>query len=95
MKRIEFITNDKTIKTMATVGERLLNTAEKNKIDDIYSACGGVIGCGGCLVEVVSGHCDDPSEKELDLIKAIDGADNTRLACQIYITDDMVIDVRQ
>lgn len=75
------------------VGQNLMEGAVDHMIDGILGECGGVMSCATC-------HCYvDPawvskipaaSEMEEDMLDmVIDPQDNSRLSCQIDMTDDL------
>ena len=59
---------------------------------NIPATCGGMALCATCLVQVVEGpeHYFHPSDLELDLLDTLPDAGNeSRLACQLRISEDM------
>ncbi|MGQ4276080.1 2Fe-2S iron-sulfur cluster-binding protein [Pseudidiomarina sp. E22-M8] len=75
------------------VGQSLMEGAVDNMIDGIIGECGGVMSCATC-------HCYVPkewedklpsaSEREEDMLDmAIDPQQNSRLSCQIEMTDEL------
>ena len=57
----------------------------------VEGTCGGMALCASCHVYILSDHeLNDPSEDEEDMLdQAFFVEDNSRLACQIKMTDDM------
>ena len=83
--------DDRVLQT--EIGETLLSVAEANGISEVYSACGGVMGCGGCAVKIIKGEAGTPCNKESDLLNDLDMDETIRLGCQVKISGDMVIKV--
>ncbi|QNL49126.1 2Fe-2S iron-sulfur cluster binding domain-containing protein [Olivibacter sp. SDN3] len=66
----------------------ILKASEYN----ILATCGGMALCATCHVEVQAGitHLHEPSEEELDMLDALPDADeNSRLACQIRLSEQL------
>ena len=58
---------------------------------DILATCGGMALCATCHVEVLSGGENLPAseDQELDMLDTLpDSDDNSRLACQLRLTDE-------
>jgi len=58
----------------------------------ILATCGGIALCATCHVQVVEGpeKYFHPTDMELDLLDTLpDAGHDSRLACQLRITDDM------
>lgn len=58
---------------------------------DILATCGGMALCATCHVEVLSGgeNLPAPEDQELDMLDTLpDSDDNSRLACQLRLTDE-------
>lgn len=71
----------------------LMLVAVRNAVDGIIGECGGCCSCGTCHV-YVDEHwvekCGRPSEHEVDILGFIENTrPNSRLACQIRMTDDL------
>ena len=75
------------------VGETVMESAIKGGVASIIAECGGACGCATCHVYV-----DEPwvaklppkaieEEEQLDL--AFDVRPNSRLSCQIFVTDEL------
>lgn len=57
---------------------------------DILATCGGMALCATCHVEIIANNINlrDPSDEELDMLDTLPDADeNSRLACQIRLTE--------
>jgi 2Fe-2S ferredoxin len=95
MAKITFILKDGTQKIIdAPAGLSLMEVAVKNNIDAIEGACGGSLACATCHLYVhpdwwdkclPDGARSDDEEDMLDL--GFDIRKNSRLSCQIMVTD--------
>jgi 2Fe-2S ferredoxin len=76
------------------VGATVMAAALKNGIDGIVAECGGVCMCSTCHVFVDEAFlgklppADDTEEAVLE-IAAIERQPNSRLSCQIRVTEDL------
>jgi Na+-transporting NADH:ubiquinone oxidoreductase subunit F len=59
----------------------------------LSSGCGGRGACGMCRVKVTSGIDSPFSTAELHWLSEAERAGGTRLACQVVLTDDLVVEV--
>ncbi len=81
MTVITFIQHDGSERMVdGDVGLSLMETALKHDVPGIDADCGGGAICGTC-------HCDSQETAMLGLRP--DRADNSRLACQIMVSDGM------
>ena len=98
MPKINFILKDGTTKQVdAPLGLSLMEIAVKEGIEAIEGACGGGLACATCHLYVhpdfkqhtlpEEGEVSEDEEDMLDL--AFDIRENSRLCCQIIVTDDM------
>ncbi len=94
MPKITFIQFDGTETSIdADIGSTVMNTALDNLIPGIDADCGGECSCATCHVLVNEawmekvGQPSDAEESMLDLNP--DRATNSRLSCQINVTDDL------
>lgn len=77
----------------ANVGDTVMETAINNDVPGIDADCGGACACATCHVYVsedwtdLVGKAEDLEAEMLDV--AEDVRDNSRLSCQIHITDEM------
>lgn len=75
------------------VGTSVMEGAIDNMIDGILAECGGSCTCATCHVYVDKAWLDkvgEAGEFEQDLLDMVmDPEDNSRLACQIEITDEL------
>ena len=101
MPKVTFIEHNGTAHTVdAENGMTLMETAVKNMVPGIDADCGGACACATCHVYVKPEWLDKTGEREeaeedmLDF--AFEVQDNSRLSCQIKITDDLdglVVDI--
>jgi len=94
MPQIKFVNHDGTVREVdATSGNSLMQAAVDNGIDEIVAECGGACSCATC-------HCyvDEAWVAKIPAADAIEKAmldcvlepkDNSRLSCQITMTDDL------
>lgn len=77
----------------ANSGETLMEALRDNGYDDVLAICGGVCSCSSCHCYIEDGWKEKlhtPSEDELQLVSSTEHyKDNSRLSCQITLTDDM------
>lgn len=78
----------------AASGYSLMDTAVKRAVPGIIGECGGNASCGTCHVYVDPEFLDrlaPPGELEEDLLDlgVTDRRANSRLACQIQVTEDL------
>ena len=77
----------------AKAGMTLMEAAKTNLVPGIEAECGGACACATCHVYVDEGWTEKtgkPSEMEEDMLDfAFDVRDNSRLSCQIKISDDL------
>ena len=77
----------------AETGKSLMENLRDGGIDEILALCGGNCSCATCHVYVDEGWSDrlpPVSEDEDDLLESSDARlDNSRLSCQIPVTDDL------
>ena len=94
MPKITYIDNDGTARTVEGVlGATVMETAINNDIPGILATCGGSCSCATCHVYVEESWFErlpPPALEESDMLDtAHDLKDNSRLSCQIKVTDDM------
>lgn len=92
MPKITYIEHDGTSRTVeGELGATVMETALKNDVNGIVAECGGGCTCATCLVHVEEdwlakvGSRSAEEEDQLDF--AFDVRPNSRLACQIKITE--------
>ena len=92
MPKITYIDHDGTSRTVdGEVGATVMEVALKNDIGGVVAECGGSCTCATCLVHVDEawmekvGTRSEEEEDQLDF--AFDVRPNSRLSCQIKVTD--------
>lgn len=75
------------------VGSSLMQGAVNNLVPGIEGDCGGLCACATCHVYVPESwakRCGEPDELETNILDfAFDVKPESRLACQIQVTDDL------
>ena len=94
MPKITFIEHDGTVHQVdAEVGATVMEAALKGGVTGIVAECGGACTCATCLVHVDPAWVERTgartSEEEDQLDFAFDVQPNSRLACQIKVTDTL------
>ncbi|HMM13752.1 MAG TPA: 2Fe-2S iron-sulfur cluster-binding protein [Parvibaculum sp.] len=94
MAKITFKESNGTERTVeAENGMTVMEAAIKNMIPGIDADCGGACACATCHVyvdEAWSGKVGKPESMEEDMLDfAFDVRENSRLSCQIKITDEL------
>ena len=92
MPKITFISaEDATQEVDAEVGSTVMEAAIRNLVPGIEAECGGACACATCHVyvdEAWTGKTGEPSPMEEDMLDfAFDVKPNSRLSCQIKVTD--------
>jgi ferredoxin, 2Fe-2S len=92
MPKITYVEHDGTTRTVeAENGATVMEVALKNEVGGIVAECGGSCTCATCLVHVDEawiGKVGTRSEEEEDQLDfAFDVRPNSRLSCQITVTD--------
>ena len=92
MAKITFIDSSGTARTTdAEIGSTVMETAIKNGIPVIEAECGGACSCSTCHVyvdEAWRAATGEPSPMEEDMLDfAFDVRPNSRLSCQIKVTE--------
>ena len=92
MAKITFVQHDGKSQTVtAEAGMTVMEAAKKNLIDGIEAECGGACACATCHVYVEAAWRDKvgkPADMEEDMLDfAFDVREESRLACQIKVTD--------
>lgn len=74
-------------------GQSVMQGAVDNMLDGILADCGGTCSCATCHCYVDEAWMDkvgEPGEMEKDMLTCVlDPADNSRLSCQIVVTDEL------
>ena len=94
MARIIFIENDGTRHEVdASNGVSVMEAAVNNMVPGIDADCGGACACATCHVYIdenwveKTGAADSMEESMLDFASDMQG--NSRLSCQISVSDDL------
>jgi ferredoxin, 2Fe-2S len=92
MAKIIFIQHDgREIETNGVPGMTVMETAVKNQVQGIDADCGGACACATCHVYVEPEWQDKVGTRnamEADMLDfAFDVRDNSRLSCQIKVSD--------
>ena len=94
MPKITYIEHDGAVHTVdAEVGATVMETALKGSVTGIVAECGGSCTCATCMVYVDKawmekvGKRTDEEEDQLDT--AFDVRPNSRLSCQIKVTEEL------
>jgi 2Fe-2S ferredoxin len=92
MPKITYIDSAGTARTAeADVGATVMETAVKNSIPGIEAECGGACACSTCHVYVDEAwreRTGEPAPMEEDMLDfAFDVRPNSRLSCQIKVTE--------
>jgi 2Fe-2S ferredoxin len=92
MPKITYIEHDGTTHTVdAQIGATVMETALKADVTGIVAECGGSCTCATCMVYVDEAWVDKVgtrSEEEEDQLDfAFDVKPNSRLSCQIKVTE--------
>jgi len=92
MPKITYVEHDGSTRTVeAEIGATVMETALKNDVAGIVAECGGSCTCATCLVHVDEAWADKVGERspeeEDQLDSAFDVRPNSRLSCQIKVTE--------
>ncbi len=82
--------NLKTIEVPLGISMSLMEVL-KAEGEDIEATCGGIALCATCHIEVMSDNTlNEETDDELDMLESLpDFTDNSRLACQVKITEEL------
>ena len=94
MPKVQYIEHNGTVHEIEVQpGTNLMQAAVSNMVPGIEGDCGGLCACATCHVYVDnawSEKCADPEELESNILDfAYDVNDNSRLACQIEMSDEL------
>ncbi len=94
MVKITYIDSDGTPRTVdAEVGSTVMESAIKNSIPGIEAECGGACACSTCHVyvdEAWTAKTGEPAPMEEDMLDfAFEVKPNSRLSCQIKVTEEL------
>lgn len=94
MPLVTYISHDGTATEVEVpVGNSVMQGAVDNMLDGIIAECGGSCSCATCHCYIDEAWADKvpaASEMEKDMLECVlEPQDNSRLSCQINITDEM------
>lgn len=94
MPKITYIDSSGESRTVdAETGSTVMESAIKNDVPGIEAECGGACACATCHVyvdEAWRAKVGDAAAMEQDMLDfAFDVRPNSRLSCQIKVTDDL------
>jgi len=91
MARITYVEFDGTEHPVeASPGQTLMSVAVENGIPGIDGDCGGNCACATCHLYVDGGLGAGANEEERDMLAIADSTrQNSRLGCQIVVSDEM------
>lgn len=94
MPKITFIDFEGTERSVdANVGDSVMEAATTNDLPGIDADCGGACACATCHVYVHEDWTDivgKPEELEAEMLDVAEEVkDNSRLSCQIKVTEEM------
>ena len=94
MPRITYIEFDGTLHDVdVQSGYSVMEGAVKNGIPGIDADCGGACACATCHVFVEEAwreRVGDQADEEREMLESVDGRrENSRLSCQIPVTDTL------
>jgi 2Fe-2S ferredoxin len=92
MTQVTYIDSAGTARTVeAQNGATVMETALRNSVPGIEAECGGACACATCHVYIApewTGVVGPPSQMEEDMLDfAFEVRPNSRLSCQIKVTD--------
>ena len=94
MPKITFIDAEDVARTVeAEVGATVMETAIRNGVPGIEAECGGACACATCHVyvdEAFAAETGRPSAMEESMLDFAENVEpNSRLSCQIRVSDDL------
>lgn len=94
MPKIKFIDHDGDERIIdANIGDSVMQVATQNDVPGIDADCGGACSCATCHVYVNEewmARVGSPEEAEAEMLDVVDEKqDNSRLACQIKVSDEL------
>ncbi len=94
MPKITFVDyQGKARSVEGTVGDSLMEAANNNDIPGIDADCGGACACATCHIYISEQWLDavgKPDDLEAEMLEVAEEVkDNSRLACQVPITEKM------
>ncbi|MCB1421453.1 MAG: 2Fe-2S iron-sulfur cluster binding domain-containing protein [Nitratireductor sp.] len=94
MPKITYLTHDgKSHEVDAAVGTTVMENAIKNSVPGIEAECGGACACATCHVYVDEAWWEKTGEADIMEADMLDFAyepkENSRLSCQIKVTEEL------
>ncbi|MEL6372779.1 MAG: 2Fe-2S iron-sulfur cluster-binding protein [Pseudomonadota bacterium] len=94
MAKITFVQPDGSEQTFeGQTGMTVMEVARKNLVDGVEAECGGACACATCHVYVDAAWTEKvggPNDTEEDMLDfAFDVRDESRLSCQVKVTDEL------
>lgn len=92
MPLITFVEPDGTRREVsAQPGESLMSSATRSNVDGIIAECGGSAMCATCHCYLVAGNLPAPGPLEAETLEfvALNLRPDSRLTCQVTVTDTM------
>ena len=91
MPKITYVATDGTEYSVeADIGESLMTVALDNSVPGIDGDCGGNCACATCHIYVDNPAAGTASEEEKDMLSIADDVqDNSRLGCQITVSESL------
>jgi 2Fe-2S ferredoxin len=94
MAKITFIDSGGTARTVeGEIGSTVMETAIKNGVPEIEAECGGACACSTCHLYIDEAWMEkvgQPSPMEADMLDfAFEVKPNSRLSCQIKVTEEL------
>jgi len=85
--------NGDRVTIQAAVGQSVMRSVIDSGVDGIEAECGGCLSCATCHAYVAPEWVDRlpaPTEEERSMLEcAVDERENSRLTCQIVMTDEL------
>ena len=73
-------------------GQNLLEAAQESGAG-LVSICGGEGICNGCIVKIISGGSNEPTNNETSMLTDEELSSGIRMACQVVPESDMVVNI--
>ncbi len=94
MPKVDFVDHDGTVRTVtAPTGVSVMEAAIDNGVAGIVAECGGACSCATCHVYVDpawSARLRPADDQEAGMLEcALDRRENSRLSCQIALTEEL------
>ncbi len=94
MPKITFIEHDNTVHDVeADLGETIMEAAMRGGVSGIVAECGGSCTCATCHIYVDDAWVEKTGERSLEEDEQLDNAydvrANSRLSCQIKMTEEL------